>query len=76
VCSSDLTIHYERYPDAVRGLLAEVLELQRGGDRDSANAFVDEWTSWDEELHGVIAARMRDAAQHRFNLVRYEALGE
>jgi len=71
-----LTIHYERYPDAVRGLLAEVLELQRGGDRDSANAFVDEWTSWDEELHGVIAARMRDAAQHRFNLVRYEALGE
>jgi len=71
-----LTIHYERYPDAVRGLLAEVLELQRGGDRDTANVFVERWTSWDEELHGVIAARMRDAAQYRYNLVRYEVLGE
>jgi hypothetical protein len=38
-------------------------------------AFVDKWTSWDENLHGVIARNMKDAERFRFTLVTYEALG-
>jgi hypothetical protein len=71
-----LRIHYDRYPEAVDSLLAAVLDLQRGGDRGAANAFVDRWTRWDESLHGVIAKRMRDAETTRFVLVHYAALGE
>jgi hypothetical protein len=71
-----LAIDYARYPDAVSSLLAEVLELQRSGDRDAADAFVERWTGWDEARHGAIARRMRDAETTRFALVRYGALGE
>lgn len=71
-----LSIDYAAYPAAVESLLREVLALQRAGDRDATNAFVDRWTAWDENLHGVIAQRMRDAATYRYSLVRYEALGE
>ena len=71
-----LRIDYERYPQAVNGLLAEVLELQRRGDRDAANAFVERWARWDEGLHGEIARAIRSAETTRFTLVRYEALGE
>ena len=71
-----LNINYDRYVAAVDSLLAEVLNLQYQGDRDSANAFVDTWTTWDEQLHGVIAQAMKDAETSRFRLVRYEAFGE
>jgi hypothetical protein len=71
-----LAIDYDRYPDAVTSLLAEVLALQLAGDRVRANAFVDRWTQWDEARHGAVARRMRDAETTRFTLVRYEALGE
>lgn len=69
-----LRIDYRRYPDAVTSLLREVLALQRAGDRDRANAFVERWTRWDPELHEVIAARMRESERTRFTLVTYEAL--
>lgn len=71
-----LAIDYARYPQAVSSLLEEVLAIQYVGDRDAANAFVDRWTAWDEELHGVIAERMRAAEGARFRLVTYGALGE
>src|SRR5688572_28882714 len=73
---SRLRIHYERYDEAVATLLAAVLELQASGDRDSANEFIERWTSWEESLHGAVARRMRDTETTRFTLVRYEALGE
>ena len=71
-----LQINYERYPDAVSSLLAEVLDLQYQGDRAAANAFVDQWTNWDEDRHGIVAQAMKDAETYRFRLVQYEALGE
>jgi hypothetical protein len=71
-----LRIDYDRYPEAVSGLLAVVLDLQLRGDRDAANAFVDRWTTWDEALHGEVARAMRESETTRFTLVRYEALGE
>ena len=71
-----LQINYERYPEAVTSLLSEVLDLQYQGDRAAANAFVDQWTNWDEDLHGRVANAMKSAETYRFRLVQYEALGE
>jgi hypothetical protein len=69
-----LRIDYRRYPDAVTSLLGEVLAIQRAGDRNAANAFVDRWTNWRPDLHEVIASRMRESERTRFNLVTYAAL--
>lgn len=70
-----LQIDYARYPEAVRTLLQEVLAVQRAGDRQRAEAFIQRLTAWDER-HEAIAARMRAQEKYRFRLVRYEALGE
>jgi len=71
-----LGIHYDRYPEAVSSLLAEILAIQNAGDRAAANAFVDRWTAWDESRHGEVARHMRDAETTRYTLVRYAILGE
>ncbi|ANP45932.1 hypothetical protein [Candidatus Viadribacter manganicus] len=69
-----LRIDYRRYPEAVTSLLREVLAIQRAGDRNAANAFVERWTTWRPELHEVIAQRMRESERTRFTIVSYEAL--
>lgn len=69
-----LAIDYALYPETVSSLLAEVIDLQYRGDRDAANRFVEAWTVWNEDLHGVIAAAMREAEDSRYRLVTYEAL--
>ncbi|HEX7048465.1 MAG TPA: NUDIX hydrolase [Gammaproteobacteria bacterium] len=74
--SGQLVIHYDNYHDVVGELLAEVLAVQSAGDPERAEAFVDRYTNWDENLHGVIAENIRDAVKYRYRLVRYEALGE
>ncbi len=74
--NGNLSMDYRRYPSVVNSLLKEVLDLQYQGDRDTANAFVDKWTVWDEDLHGVIAANMKAAEGSRYRLVTYDALGE
>ncbi len=71
-----LTINYENYPSAVESLLSEVLDLQYQGDKAASDVFVDQWTNWDDNLHGVIGQAMKDAEGSRFRLVTYEALGE
>jgi hypothetical protein len=71
-----LKIDYDTYPQAVESLLEDVLDLQYQGDRGATTAFVDEWTAWDEDLHGVIGTAMKQAENTRFRLVTYEALGE
>ena len=74
--SGRIAIHYDRYHDAVRTLLAEVLAIQRRGDKAAADALIARWTSWRPDVHEVLAARMRAAETYRFRLVRYAALGE
>jgi hypothetical protein len=70
-----LRIHYDRYPDAVESLLREVLAVQASGDPARAEAFIDEWTAWDEQVHGVVASAIRGAAGGgRVWLVRYGVL--
>jgi hypothetical protein len=74
--SGQLGIDHARYHDVVRALLAEVLQIQAAGDRARAEAFIEQWTRWDEDVHGVVAKRIRDVLPHRFTLYRYSALGE
>jgi len=71
-----MSIDYARYHDAVRELLKEVLTLQDAGDRNVATAFIDRWSSWDESLHGRIAAAIREQQRSRFRLFEYAALGK
>lgn len=71
-----LAVRYDRYGETVKALLAEVLELQAGGDPAAAEAFFARWTAWSDELHEPLARRLREAEGPRYRLVRYAALGE
>ena len=70
-----LTVNYDRYPDAVATLLAEVLDLQHEGDKARAKAFLEKWTTW-SPLHEKLAERIRTAEEPRWRIVKYAALGE
>jgi hypothetical protein len=71
-----LHIHYEKYHEVVGRLLREVLAIQRAGDKAASDRFIEQYTRWDESLHGEFARRMRAQQQYRYTLVRYAALGE
>jgi hypothetical protein len=71
-----LKIHYDRYHDVVGKLLAKVLDVQYQGDKAAANRFIEQYTNWDDNLHGVVAKNIRDQQRYRFRLFRYAALGE
>jgi hypothetical protein len=63
-----------RYHDAVRDLLKEVLSLQDSGDKAKVTAFIDRWGTWDENVHGKVAAAIREQQRTRFRLFEYAAL--
>jgi hypothetical protein len=69
-----LGIHYERYHDAVASLLREVLAIQSEGDQARAEAFVDRWTAWQSEVHGIIARAVAAAPGGGYRLVRYASV--
>ncbi|MEJ7578440.1 MAG: hypothetical protein WKF74_15695 [Pyrinomonadaceae bacterium] len=71
-----LGINYDKYHDTVGKLLAKVLEVQHAGDKTAANRFIEQYTKWDENLHGVVAKNIREQQQYRFRLFKYAALGE
>jgi hypothetical protein len=71
-----LKINTGTYHQAVESMLREVLELQYQGNKDAADAFIDRYATWNEELQGKIARSMKDAETYRYALVRYGALGE
>ena len=71
-----LHISYDRYHDVAGELLAKVLDVQLQGDKVASDSFIDEYTSWDDKLHGVVARNIRDQQQYRFRLFKYAALGE
>jgi hypothetical protein len=72
--AGQLSIDYSVYHDAVRDLLKEVLSLQDSGDKAAASAFVERWGTWNENLHGKIAAAIREQQPSRFRLFEYAAL--
>lgn len=69
-------IHYERYPAAVSDMLEAVLKIQHEGDRVAADAFIDRWTTWNEEVHEALAKRIRDSREFQYALFKYGVLGE
>ncbi|HKZ80366.1 MAG TPA: zincin-like metallopeptidase domain-containing protein [Pyrinomonadaceae bacterium] len=71
-----LAIDYERYHDVVGKLLQRVLEVQYQGDKAAADQFIKQYTSWDENLHGVTAKNIREQQKYRFRIFKYATLGE
>ncbi len=71
-----LSIDYDRYHQAVEGLLREVLAIQDAGDPARANAFITRWASWDDNVHGRLAANIRAQQRYRYRIFTYGALGE
>ncbi len=71
-----LRINYARYHEVVGKLLERVLAVQYAGNKAESDKFIDQYTNWDENLHGVIAANIRAQQKYRFRLFKYAALGE
>ena len=74
--SQKLVINYEKYHDVVKRLLAKVFEVQYQGDKSASDGFIEQYTTWNENLHGVVAKNIRDQQQYRFWLFKYAALNE
>jgi hypothetical protein len=74
--SKTLRIHYDKYHDVAGKMLKKVLEVQYEGSKAGADKFIDQYTTWDENLHGAIAKNIRDQQRYRFRVFKYAALGE
>jgi hypothetical protein len=71
-----MTIDHAKYHEVVASMLREVLTLQYEGDKAAAEAFIAKYTTWDDALHGAIAARIREHQRYRYRNFSYAALGE
>jgi hypothetical protein len=71
-----LNINYDKYHEVVGKMLAKVLEVQSQGDKAASDRFIEQYTRWDESLHGAVAKNIRDQQRYRFRLFKYAALGE
>jgi hypothetical protein len=74
--SGKLRIHYDKYHDVVGKLLKKVLDVQYQGDKAASDRFIEEYTKWDDNVHGVIAKNIRERQRYRFRVFKYGALGE
>lgn len=74
--ANKLIIHTDQYHQAVESMLREVLELQYRGDKAAAVAFIEKYSTWDDNVQVKIAQAMKDAETYRWGLVRYAAFGE
>lgn len=73
--SDGLRIDHSQYHAAVASLLKRVIDLQSSGNREAAEAFIKEWTRWDDK-HERLAQRIRENQRYRFRTTRYSALGD
>jgi len=71
-----MRVHYDKYHDVVGKMLEKTLAVQYEGDKAASDRFIDQYTKWDENLHGVIAANIRAQQRYRFRVFKYAALGE
>jgi len=69
-------VNYEKYHDVVGKMLEKTLAVQYEGDKAVSDRYIDQYTKWDENLHGVIAANIRAQQRYRYRLFKYAALGE
>ncbi|MGF1466827.1 MAG: NUDIX hydrolase [Sandaracinaceae bacterium] len=68
-------VRQRRMEATVEAMLAEVLAVQRGGDRAAAEALIDRWAVWDDEVQGELARRLAPASPRRI-FVRYAILDD
>ena len=71
-----LRIHYDKYHEVVGKMLEKTLAVQYDGDKAAADKFIDQYTKWDDNLHGVVAANIRAQQRYRFRLFKFATLGE
>ena len=71
-----LRVSYDKYHEVVGKMLEKTLAVQYEGDKAASDKFIDQYTSWDDNLHGVIAANIRAQQRYRFRVFKYAALGE
>jgi hypothetical protein len=69
-------VNYEKYHEVVGKMLEKTLAVQYEGDKAASDKYIDQYTKWDENLHGVIAANIRAQQRYRFRVFKYAALGE
>jgi hypothetical protein len=69
-------VNYEKYHEVVGKMLEKTLAVQYEGDKAASDRYIDQYTKWDENLHGVIAANIRAQQRYRYRLFKYAALGE
>ncbi len=74
--TKQLRVNYDKYHDVVGKLLKKVLDVQYQGDKAAADRFIEQYTTWDDNLHGAVAKNIRDQQRYRFRLFKYAALGE
>src|SRR5215213_4559165 len=71
-----MRVHYDKYHDVVGKMLEQTLAVQYAGDKVGSDQFIDQYTKWDDNLHGVIAANIRAQQRYRFRLFKYAILDE
>ena len=71
-----MRVNYDKYHEVVGRMLEKTLAVQYEGDKAASDRFIDQYTKWDENLHGVIAANIRAQQRYRFRVFKYAALGE
>ena len=71
-----LRINYDKYHEVVGKMLERVLAVQYAGNKAESDKFIDQYTKWDDNLHGAIAANIRAQQRYRFRVFKYAALGE
>jgi hypothetical protein len=74
--TKQLRINFEKYHEVVGKMLEKTLAVQYAGDKAASDQYIDQYTKWDDKLHGVIAANIRAQQRYRFRIFRYAALGE
>ena len=71
-----LKINFDKYHSTVGKMLAKVLAVQYEGDKAASDRFIEQYTTWDESLHGAVAKSIREQQGYRFRLFTYAALNE
>jgi hypothetical protein len=74
--SGTISLDYARFHEVVTAMLYEVLELQYQGDKAATDAFIDRYAVWQDDLHGLLGAKMLAAEKYKRWLVDYTALGD
>ena len=71
-----LHINYDKYHEVVGKMLERVLAVQYAGDKAESDKFIDQYTKWDDNLHGEVARKIREQQRYRFRIFKYAALDE